>query len=188
MSFCDGEDEKSLQFQQSCEVFLAAFVTMRVDTESLVTTKGPNMSKPNGKSDKESSVDVAGNRELLRAVDELEVDDVRGRLPSGLVPAALPSSLRGDPASVEQQHVSQMYDLQSAVRYVKEGVVAKQEVIALHLKSFRNILLYEFNDVELLQRRFRRFFASVFMDLVELCYPDRGDSKLVGFCYVCIRV
>ena len=123
----------------------------------------------------ESSVDATQD-ELVRAVDEVDVD----RVPNGVVPSSLPQALRSDPTRVEQGDISRLYNVQGGVQRVQDGDLTQAQLIALHLRSYRNILEYELSDVQQLRRRFLRYFASVFIELVDLCYPDRGNTALVN--------
>lgn len=195
MLYYEGEEEQYLQFQGSCEAFITAFVSMKVGPDSASSTfsaKGLGMDKLS-KSDKskentgkasgrgacvESSVDPADNQ-LLRAALDVEASvDASGCVPNGLVPAGLSPTMRGDLTTLEQGDISRLYDVSSTVAHVSDGSLASTELVTLHLRSFRNIYQYELSDVELLKRRFLRFFARVFMELVDLCYPDRGNSSL----------
>ena len=181
MLSCGHEGQKDLQLIRECEALLTAFIlNMRVQPD--VVAKGPGMSTAKGKEPTESSVDVIDQKrkDLLRIVEKIDVHipEVEGGR-SLAVPTTLPTKLRADPATVEQGDIAKLYDLPSAMQYVHDGELTEAEVVALHLKSFRNIILYELSDADQLKRRFIRFFAGLLMDLVELCYPNKGDSKLV---------
>lgn len=188
MQFCDPNEEQKLAFHRNCEAFIGVFVTsMRGDRSAIanVMAKGLVVSKEEGGMERkevverkevmESSVDATQD-ELVRAVDEVDVD----RVPNGVVPSSLPQALRSDPTRVEQGDISRLYDVPGGVQRVQDGDLTQAQLIALHLKSYRNILEYELSDVQQLRRRFLRYFASVFIELVDLCYPDRGNTALVN--------
>ena len=188
MQFSDPNEEQKLAFHRNCEAFIGVFVTsMRGDRSAIanVMAKGLVVSKEEGGMERkevverkevmESSVDATQD-ELVRAVDEVDVD----RVPNGVVPSSLPQSLRSDPTRVEQGDISRLYDVSGGVQRVQDGDLTQAQLIALHLKSYRNILEYELSDVQQLRRRFLRYFASVFIELVDLCYPDRGNTALVN--------
>ena len=190
----EGEEEQYLHNQKRCEAFITAFVSMKVGPEtasSNVSTKGlgtdkSDKSKENDKASgrgacMESSVDV--DKQLLKTALEVEASvDASGCVPNGLIPAGLTPPMRDDLTALERGDISRLYNVQSTVGCVRDGSLTKTEFVSLHLRSFSNIFQYELSDVELLKRRFLRFFAGVFMELVDLCYPDRGDSSLVGTC------
>lgn len=182
MQFSDPNEDQQLTFHRSCEAFISVFVTsMRGDRSAIanVMAKGLVVSKEEGgverKEVMESSVDATQD-ELVRAVDEVDVD----RIPNGVVPSSLPQALRSDPTRVEQGDISRLYNVQGGVQRVQDGDLTQAQLIALHLRSYRNILEYELSDVQQLRRRFLRYFASVFIELVDLCYPDRGNTALVN--------
>ena len=184
MQFSDPNEEERLVFHRNCEDFILTFV-MRGDRSSLVNVmaKGLVVSKEGGRERKEvmeSSVDVTSKQqdELVRAVEQVQVD--RGCVPNGIVPSTLPHALRSDPTRVEQDDISKLYDVPGGVRCVRDGSLTQAELIALHLRSYQNILEYELSDVQQLRRRFLRYFASIFVELVDLCYPDRGNSTIVS--------
>lgn len=183
MQFCDPNEEERLGFHRNCEDFIHTFV-MRGERSALANlmAKGLVVSKEEGGRERkevmESSVDVTSKQkeELVRAVESVEV----GRVPNGIVPSTLPHELRSDPTRIEQDDISKLYDVPGGVRCVRDGNLTQAELIALHLRSYRNILEYELSDVQQLQRRFLRYFASIFVELVDLCYPDRGNTTLVS--------
>ena len=112
------------------------------------------------------------------SMDATQVDV--DRVPYGVVPSSLPQSLRSDPTHVEQGDISRLYDVPGSVQRVQDRDLTQAQLIALHLRSYRNILEYELSDMQQLRRRFLRYFASVFIELVDLCYPDRGNTALVN--------
>ena len=184
----EGDDQQYLQFQNSCEAIIVAFVNMRVDPEttSNVCQKGLGMSKPVKSKENvkasggiESSVDV---EQLLKTAQEVESSlDASGRVPNGfIVPPGLTPAMRADITTLKQGDVSHLYNVQSTGECVRDGSLTSTEYVTLHLRSFRNICQVELSDVDQLKRRFLRFFARVFMEVVDLCYPDRGDSSLVS--------
>lgn len=186
MSLREVEGDRYRKNLRSFEILLASFVDMKLThghESPGIKTKGLNTSKLASASPVESSVDPLDERqqEVLQALGGVEVPE--GRVPNGLIiPTSLPPNLRSNPAVVEQSDISQLYDLQSTVQCVRDGNLERAEVIALYMRGVKNMVLYELSDVQQLRRRFLRFFANIFMDLVELCYPDRGDSSLVRVC------
>ena len=185
MQFCDPNEEQKLVFHHNCEAFIGVFV-MRGDRSAIATdsvmAKGLVVSKEEGGTEKkevmESSVDGAQD-ELIRAVETVDVD----RVPNGVVPSSLPQALRSDPTRVEQGDISRLYDVSGGVQRVQEGDLTQAQLIAMHLRSYKNILEYELSDVQQLRRRFLRYFTSVFVELVDLCYPDRGNTPLVNHAF-----
>lgn len=189
MQFCDPNEEQKLVFHRNCEAFIGIFV-MRGDRSAIATdsvmAKGLVVTKEEGGTEKkevmESSVDAAQD-DLIRAVEAVDVD----RVPNGVVPSSLPQALRSDPTRVEQGDISRLYDVPGGVQRVQEGDLTPTQLIAMHLRSYRNILEYELSDVQQLRRRFLRYFTSVFVELVDLCYPDRGNTPLVNHAFtICL--
>ena len=110
---------------------------------------------------------------------------------SDVVPQTLPMDMRSDLSSVKQKDVEQLYNVKESVLKVKEGRLSQAELVVLHWRSYRNILIYELSDFQELQMRFLRFFSAVFADVVELCYPTPESRQgLVSGCifqhsYIC---
>lgn len=184
-------EERELDLRRECSVFLRKYLLKRrLRGREAVLPKGAGGSKPsenpvtskaNGQSSRamgrESSVD-ARDSDISRIIEDTAIEEAR--VPNGLAPTSLPSELREDPMSVEESAVRRLYDPASAVRLVDEGTLTHLEVLVLYLRAFDNILTFEVSDTEQLRNRFMGFFATAFMELVELCHPNRGNTSLVS--------
>ena len=62
--------------------------------------------------------------ELVRAVEEVDVD----RVPNGVVPSSLPQALRSDPTRVEQGDISRLYDVLGGVQCVQDGDLTQAQL------------------------------------------------------------
>lgn len=157
---------------------------------------------------RQSSVDVEEDnpalQELVRYVDASRVNS--DHLPPEVVP---PASLRGRPRptvaagatsdssnddggdfiSLQRADIADLYDIPALVRAVREGLVARGEMVLLVFRGVRNIFAYELSDSDQLQRRLRRYFGDVLANVLEQIYPDRGDTPVVSdrrhACKVC---
>ncbi len=199
------EGARELDLRKECEAFLCKHVlNMRVrrdrDASTFVPrgskvsklTADPETSEANEESSqamgkfKESSVDPV----VMQMIEKTEIN-----VPDGLIPSTLPEGLRDDPTSVQDSDIAQLYDLPTSSRLIRENRLTPAEVFILYFRSFRNVFSYDVVIIPQLQRRFMGFFAAVFMDLVDMCHPDRGSTNLVrlyyGYCVsncICIII
>lgn len=88
-----------------------------------------------------------------------------------VVPQALPREMRSKLSSVNKKDLERLYNVEEGVERVKDGSLTHVELIVLHWRSYRNILMYDLSDFQELRTRFLHFFSSIFADLVELYYP-----------------
>ena len=126
----------------------------------------------------ESSVDVIDAEQQNKPAQAAERVQVDGYIPKGVVPSTMPHILSSEPARIEQDDIS---GVRGGKQCVRDGSLTQAELIALHLRSYRNIFEYELSDAQQLCRRLLRYFASISVELVDiLCCPDRENSKLAS--------
>ena len=76
-----------------------------------------------------------------------------------------------------------MYRVDAALARVQGGSMSRCELVAMYMKSFRNILNYdllELREHETFFGRFVNFCTHVLQDLVEAIYPEENSINLVS--------
>ncbi len=191
----DSESEKvRSELETSCRKLIFNFIEMKDNNSictnrqsilqpskntitSIDTSRGTTLkaSSVTSIASKGSSVDIIESSVDLLAMDNevyvLENVDIA----SNLVPIELPANLKDNISQVELEDLRKLYNIEACAQVIKNEELSRIEVIMLHLRSYRNIAIYE--DVEMLRERFVNFFGSIFADLMNACYPnERGDD------------
>lgn len=158
---------------------------------STSTSQGAHLLTSDSSDSLASSVDKPINTSsLMEMADSMEIsesrvtsDDIRQ-----LVPETLPLSLRDNVSQVEEKDLERLYNIEAGYQKIEGGHLTAVELVIIHWRSYRNILLYELSDMEGLQLRFLGYFARIFSDLVRRCYnlSDNGPYRLVSYCCVCV--
>ena len=95
-----------------------------------------------------------------------------------LVPNALPLEMKTKIYQITREEFSEMYRVDTALARVEGGTISRCELVAMYMKSFRNILnydLFELHEHQTFFGRFVNYCTHVLQDLVEALYPDEFE-------------
>ena len=78
----------------------------------------------------------SANPELIAAITRIQPKST----PEGIVPSSLPDHLKAKLPSVTSEELKGLYNIQKGVSMVNEGSLRAQDLVALHIRSYKNIL------------------------------------------------
>lgn len=100
-----------------------------------------------------------------------------------LVPQTLPTAMKTNIYRVTRQEFSELYGMDAALARVETGSISRCELVAMYMKSFRNILNYDLLELREHETYFSRFVGyctHVLHDLVEALFPDKPQQSIVS--------
>ena len=114
-----------------------------------------------------SSVDST-HHEIARLV----ISDEQRLPPEGeVVPVTLPKEMREQGPRLAQEDFDNFFDVEDKREQLAESKVTPTQLVAMHLRSFYNVLEYDLDAVQELRDRYVRIFGNVLADILEICYP-----------------
>ena len=109
--------------------------------------------------------------------------------PLAVVPQSLPPAMKTNIYRVTRQQFTELYAVDAALARVETGSISRCELIALYMKSFRNVLNYDLLELREHETYFSRFVGyctHVLHDLVDALFPDKTHMNIVSFENRCI--
>ena len=154
-----------------CQHFLRDYLSVTA-TASDIQERGAFTSRLRGEDlPKEKKVTTA---ELIAAISSVKPKEA----PEGVVPKTLPEHLKVKAQDITAEELSSLYDVHQGMSLVNSGTLSAIELVALHLRSYRNILDYDLVDYEALYERYCRVFSSIFSDLLTQLRGQREVSQV----------
>ena len=121
----------------------------------------------------------SANPELIAAIARIQPKSS----PEGVVPSSLPDHLKAKLPNVTSEELKGLYNIQKGVSMVNEGSLLPQDLVALHIRSYRKIL--EIENPQESPIRLRRVFSSIFHDVLN---ELRGHQRLSPVRSDCVRI
>jgi hypothetical protein len=140
---------------------------------------------------------VAPSNELLQLIDSVRDPPAARRGGGGrrdaraepvgeplVVPQSLPRAMKTNIYRVTRQEFAELYGMEAGLAQVETGSLSRCELIAMYMKSFRNILNYDLLELREHETYFSRFVGyctHVLHDLVDALFPDNTHMDIVSF-------
>lgn len=136
---------------------------------------------------------LSPSQELVQLIDAVQKEpsqherrrggDDRVAAEKPLVPDALPRDMKTNIFRVTRQQFSELYGVETALESVGTGAVTRCELVAMYLRSFRNVLNYDLLELREHETYFSRivgYCTYVLQDLVEALFPEKSHHNIVS--------
>lgn len=87
------------------------------------------------------------------------------------VPKSLPLSMCERAPTLHQEDFDSFFKVQENAKHLESGEVSSVQLVALYLRSFKNVLEYDLNGLDDLSDRYIKYFGNILADILEICYP-----------------